>query len=279
MALVGLSFMMILGVTIAWFAKNEEVKGSGMDAGMKVLPTLVMGSTSGAITQNSILLSEEQIFDAKSYYLKPASHNDTLGYSNEGCKTGLVYITNPKSISDSTGYKLSGATLQYQPVPEYTLSTIGRRYYIDYEAYISSESKEMKVSAFNASLVYTPEDTDTYQNLEDTDPYVKAASVDFYLSTTEQKNYVGTLHLAGALEGSSYPSKLDLFGKYPAGTQKIVPYVEDGYIRVIMRFYFDGELEDYQNPGTAYVHSSGLKVNGFHVSVKFEGEEIPEAES
>ena len=47
-----------------------------------------------------------------------------------------------------------------------------------------------------------------------------------------------------------------------------VPLASDGSIKVIMRCYFDGALQD-PNTGYAYVNSNTVKTDGIDISVSF----------
>ena len=264
--LVAISFILLLGATIAWFAMNKRTDTTGMQIKMEVMPSLVLGASSGDITHETIWYKDgdTDFNDNRPYYLKPATHAD-MGYTG-GEGTGLKYNTNPSAVSSSTGYT-NGIALQFQPVPVYGPATAGRRYYVDYEAYISSESCAMNVSAFNARVGLL--DTDG------SDPdYFQAGSVDFYVDGTTQGAFVGTLNLAGKgkdADGNNIGDTLDLTGP------TTIPFVESGeYIKVLMRFYFDGDLEE--SSGQAYVYSDNLSVEDFHIGVLFEAVEAGTAE-
>lgn len=258
--LVAISFLMLLGATIAWFAMNKQVEGSNMEMNIQVTPNLVMGNTADSITSDNILLTEQVVFDNDAYLLKPARHSNS-GYNADGTGTGLIYNTNPSSVNAFSGYKeTNAAALEYQPVPVYGPSTIGRRFYIDYEAFISSKDKEMEVSAFNASVSC---------HSEANKDYFQAASVDFYLDGTTSGAFKGTLNIAGKQydDPSTVKTILDITGP------TTVPNVDSGeYLHVLMRFYFDGALED--EPGQAYVYSAGLSVADFHLTVEFDAVEV-----
>ena len=265
--LVAISLLLLLGATIAWFAMNKEVGSSGMVMRIDVTPTLVMGSTQDDLVsykRDSIVYngeSDSSITDELPYYLKPATHDNAVGYT-EGAGTGLKYNTNPTSVDYITGLQEAAAEdLQFQPVPVYGPDSAGRRYYIDYYAYISSDAKEMEVSAFNASLILL---SPTDHNPD----YFSSASVDFYVNGTTQGAFRGTLNLAGnEADGSPGDNILDLTG--PA----TIPYIDTGYsTKVLMRFYFDGALE--KTPGQAYVYSNNLTLENFHIGVHFDAVEI-----
>ena len=261
--LVAISFLLLLGATIAWFAMNKDVESSNIEIKLNVSPSLVMGSDPLDIHHDSIVYDGNTNFnDELPYYLKPATHDD-IGYEDDGSGTGLKYNTNPTAVNYITGLKEStGAALQFQAVPVYGPETAGRRYYIDYEAYISSDVKEMDVSAFNARLGL----------LSTAGPdYFNSASVDFYVNGTTEGAFRGTLNLAGKDSSGNTKDVLDLTGK------TTIPFVDSGhYIYVLMRFYFDGALE--KQPGQAYVYSNNLSVQDFHIGVLFDAVEIKDDE-
>jgi len=55
-----------------------------------------------------------------------------------------------------------------------------------------------------------------------------------------------------------------------------VPLNTEGHIKVIMRCYFDGALED--GAGTAYVNSNTVKTQGVVIGVEFFANESEESE-
>lgn len=274
LALIACSLIMIIGATIAWFAVNREVESSGLKTNFNVTPSMVMGTTTGAFTMENLTLTT--VLNQNMYYLKPSTHSAS-GYANGG--VGLIYITNPKNVDDDTGYVISGKTLSYQPVPVYGTENKGRRFYMDYDAYICSENVEMVVTALNVSLVYTPNassDPQTLSNLTSETQYIKASSIDFYLNGTAQSNYVGTLNFAGiditkneSAQKEGQKTTLDLLINE---SNKVIPCKDDKNsqaLHVVMRFYFDGALK---NPatGNAYVHTNGFEIGNFHISVKYD---------
>jgi hypothetical protein len=92
-------------------------------------------------------------------------------------------------------------------------------------------------------------------------PYFHAASIDFYVGAVSLDGYRGTTSVSGSLKKPA-----EAVGLLPSGGT--VPRAADGGIKVIMRCYFDGALQDPAT-GHAYINSRTVKTDGMAIGVSF----------
>lgn len=252
-------------ITSAWFVTTNKNYTSGMAVKTTITPNLVIASS---VSELQSLTESDSSFSVRfldeALGMKPSRHffqSDAINNTypiNAGSTeyvtstdTGLVYNTNPAKVTSDKGFESSGNILTFAAVPEYEIGN--KRYYVDYTVYIASTVESMSISALNASI-------DCSNKTKD---YLNAGSVDFYVGSVSESNYKGTLNVAGKNcdNSGSALTMVDLTGTYT------VPHNTEGYITVIMRFYFDGGLEKSSNQ--AYVYTDGLTTADFNMTVSF----------
>ena len=260
---VTLSFILLIAVfigfmfanpSLAWFAKNEKVSAKGLSANVKVSPNLIIAKSINEIEQKDYLTFDVNFKGTAQTNMIAVTHD------NDVPNTFLKYLVNHYAVDMITGNAKPGSTLEFENVP----TTNNEAYFIDYVIYIASAFEALEIESLKASLI-TPDATEVHP------PYFYAASVDFYLEEISLDAYMGTTSVAKSVNTPTEKS-VELF---PDGTT--VPLNTDGYITVIMRCYFDGDLQNPQT-GNAYINSHTVKSNGVVIGVEFVAKEKePEA--
>ena len=238
---------MFANPSLAWFAQNKQVTATGLSANVKVSPNLIIAKTDEAIKRGDLVFSLDYKGEARTNMI-------AVTHDNSVPTTFLKYLTNHYAVDIQTGNVKEGETLEFANVPE----TDNEAYFIDYVVYIASAFEELNVSSLNATVIM-PENVDTAH------PYFNAASVDFYVEEVSLTGYRGTTSVAENLTNDEYTG-VNLF---PSGGT--VPLNTEQSIKVIMRCYFDGALQD--ETGIAYVNSYTVKSDGVVIGVKFVAEE------
>ena len=267
-----LSVLVLAAATMAWFANNREVNSGGMQMQVETSPNLVIAQSAdgegGIATKTATDASFSTTFDTPAQLLTPSTHDWGTFYraadTSVTSTTGLKYNCNPSVIHPSTGEERDGKTIYYNKSENDDENE--KYYFVDYEVYIASVSKPLPINGLTATLNSADADTSTYD-------YHNAASVDFYLGSVSSSNYKGTLNLAGldysVNDGSEPCTEVEIIsGSY---TVPLNTADSDNYIKVIMRFYFDGALQE--SDGQAFVYSDGLTTANFSMKVTFTAEE------
>ena len=239
MLIVFIAAFMFSNPSLAWFAKNENVSANGLSASVKVSPNLIIATNAEDIAQGKLSFGVD-------FKGRQGSNMIAVTHDENVPSTFLKYLTNHYAVDHVTGNAVNGATLEFADVPEEN----NEAYFIDYTVYIASAFEELEITALSASI------TIPYA-VDDDHPYFNAASVDFYVNEVSLDGYRGTTSVADSIEKS-----VNLF---PDGGT--VPFNEDGHIKVIMRCYFDGALQDEN--GNAYVNSFYVKQEGVVIGVEF----------
>ena len=236
---------LVANQSLAWFSENKEVEAEGLSVNAKVSPNLIIGKTVAEITQPDVLFSVDFEGTARTDMIA-VTHDASAGNTN------LKYLYNHYAVGHTTGLANSGATLDFEPVPE----TDNESYFIDYVVYIASAFEELEASSLKATIVI-PEAVDSLH------PYFMAASVDFYVGEVTDENYRGTTAVADSVNNTERKSvELLLDGG------ETIPLNTDGYLTVTMRCYFDGALTT-PDGSKAYVNSYEVKTDGVVIGVEF----------
>ena len=236
--------------SLAWFADNDKVSASGLSVNAKVSPNLIIAASAEELASDEIEFSIN-FTDMARKDMIAVTHDETVA------DTYLKYVDNPHAVNSMTGNAKDGMTLSFKPV----LADESEKYFVDYTVYIASAFAPLSVSSLRASIIKPV-------SMDENPPYFNAASIDFYVGEISAEGYRGTTSVADSI-GSANGSVTLLAG----GT---VPLNTEGYIKVIMRCYFDGALED--GAGTAYVNSNTVKTQGVVIGVDFVATESAKAE-
>ena len=228
-------------LSMAWFAKNENVTANGFSATAKVSPNLIIAKSAEEITAGNLLFGVE--------FSNPATTNMiAVTHDETASETFLKYLTNHYAIDFNSGTKKEGYKLEFAPVP----TDNNQEYFIDYTVYLASVFGQLPVKSLNAMITIP-------SSVDNEFPYFNAASIDFYVGEVSVANYRGTASVGNRNES------VDLF---KGQEDKVVPLNSNGYIKVIMRCYFDGALQD--SNGLAYTNSKMVDSTPVSIGVAFE---------
>lgn len=268
--------------TYAWFAANRQVTATGMKVSATTSSSLVISNVSNVGTETT------HGFTSDATTIAPASHAWSRFTTVSGTNTtNLVYNDNPTKVSAKTGYKGGTDVLTFA----YATNAEGATpYYVDYDVYIASAgstipNQDITVDITNAIST----ELKTYN----------ATSVDFYAAlvsdpdasiTTKEndgtfKNYKGTLNIANldasTNDGSTQSAnsgKVTLLNNITVPQNGKTGTVTDGYIKVTMRVYIDGDLMqaaatgsgESAVPAQAFVYSNVVDTTALSVAVQFD---------
>lgn len=238
---------LVLNQSLAWFSENKEVTADGLSLNAKVSPNLIIASSKEDI-QNDKKFDFSIDFEIEENRTKmiAVTHTDEEGSEGEENATFLKYVTNHYAIDHHTGLPVNAYDpgFAFVPLPE---EGAENPYYIDYEVYIASAYEPLNVSSLKVSITIPEEVTEKYL-------YFNAASIDFYVGEVSAEGYRGTASVAGntAVDIFLPDEEGNVGGTVPLNT------TENGYIKVIMRCYFDGALTySAADGGThAYINSN-----------------------
>lgn len=246
--IIAISGMFAINGTLGWYAHNDEVSAGGLAVSSKVSPNLIIAKTEEAIKSQSNLQFNVDF--------NGTSRNDMIAVTRDENVAGtfLKYIENPYAVSSTTGLVKDGYELRFLPVT----ADNTERYFIDHIVYIASAFAPLDVESLTATITIPVQDVDLLP------PYYNAASIDFYVGEVSLDNYCGTASVANREES------------VPLLENGTVPLNTKDSIKVIMRCYFDGALED--GKGTAYVNSYSVDTDGVVIGVEFNATETVKAE-
>ena len=242
--IIAISGMFAINGSLGWYAHNDEVSADGMSVDAKTTPNLVIGTTQDELLKDTLQFSVS--------FSSIEASKMTAVTRDESCpNTYLKYLTSHYAVDESTGNAKEDMSLEFAPVPAESEEV----YFVDYTVYIASRFDSLAVSSLTASIT-SPTTVDSDH------PYFNAASVDFYVGEVSLDNYRGTTSVSDSLNGTARAS-VELFRD-----GVVVPNTTDGCIKVIMRCYFDGAL---QNTDTkhAYINSETVKTDGMTIGVTF----------
>ena len=229
--------------TMAWFANNDAVDSDGMQVSVKSFSNLIIAKNEEDILAGKLQFDVSFGESSRSDMI-PVTHDDAAG------QTYLKYLTNHYVIDRVTGVAKNEQALEFEPVP----TEDNGQYFVDCTVLLASVSAPIEVSSLMANISAVD---DRYLNF----PHMHALSVDFYVEEVSVDGYRGTVSLAEGVSGSY--EGVNLFGD--GGGE--VPLNTDGYITVIMRFYFDGALLD--DNGNAYINTDTVKQDDVVIAVTF----------
>lgn len=244
--IIAISGMFAINGSLGWYAHNDEVSAGGMSVDAKTTPNLVIGKSPDELMADNLQFSVSYKTDDL-INMTSVTHDDQCT-----TKTYLKYLVNHYAVDESTGNAKNGMSLEFQPVP----ITSDEVYFVDYTVYIASRFDSLAVSSLTASIT-SPITVDSDH------PYFNAASIDFYVGAVSLENYRGTTSVSDSLNATARAS-IELF---PDGVT--VPDASSNQsIKVIMRCYFDGGLQD-TNTNRAYINSNTVKADGINIGVTF----------
>jgi hypothetical protein len=229
--------------SLAWFSENDTVEGEGISVNAKATPNLIIAKSAEELKNGEVNFSID---------FRGAAREDMIAVTHDPYSEGtfLKYVTNHYAVDTVTGNVKEGMDLGFESVP----TSDNEQYFVDYEVYIASAYDLLKVSSLSATIV-VPRTVDN--------PCFNAVSIDFYVGEVSLEGYRGTTAVVDNIKGTERAA-VELM---PGGAT--IPLNTGGeYIKVIMRCYFDGALQD---PGTnhAYVNSFAVEPGSTVVGVSF----------
>ena len=229
--------------SLAWFSENESATAGGLSLKAKISPNLIIADSVDELVDGTLDFSVDFNGMGRSDMVA-VTRDETI----EG--TRLKYLTNHHAVDTMTGKKKDGMELEFAAVPV----TDNEQYFIDYVVYIASAFDPLEVSSLSARVVM-PEADDLH-------PYFNAVSVAFYIGEVNDEGYRGTTSVSDSKHNPEN-AKIELL---PGGDT--IPLNTSDHIKVTMRCYFDGALED-PDTGIAYVNSYTVKSDRAVVGVEF----------
>ena len=240
--------------SLAWFSNNKNVTASGLSMQTKVSPNLIIGKSEAQLELPNVLFAVDFEGTARSNMIA-VTRDETV----EG--TYLKYLADHYAVDHVTGNAKEGMELAFKPVP----ISENEQYFIDYTVYIASAFDPLAVSSL-AATISIPEEVNELH------PYFNAVSIDFYVGEVGDEGYRGTTAVAYCVNDIEDKATVELL---PGGGT--VPLNTTGNIKVIMRCYFDGALQD-PNTNHAYINSYTVRADNVVIGVDFTAVETPAAE-
>jgi hypothetical protein len=235
--------------TLAWFAKNENVNANGFSVSAKNSPNIVIAKTAEEILQGDIAFSVD-------FKGMTRSHMVPVTREENAPETFLKYLVNHHAVDFNTGNaKDDSVPLEFENVP----TTDNEIYFVDRVVYIASTTQALPITSLKASIVKPFEVGIDHS-------YFNAASIDFYVEEVSQAGYRGTTSVSKTIKNQQ-DRYINLF---PSGGE--IPFNAEGCIKIIMRCYFDGALQDEQN-NRAYINSYLVRADAISLGVEFVAEE------
>ena len=216
--------------SLAWFSKNKSVDTNGLSVRTTVSPNLIIAKSEDAIAQPGATDRVD---------FKGTARTDMIAVTRDETVEGsyLKYLDDHFAVDHMTGNAKDGMTLAFADVP-----TDGDgQYFVDYTVYIASAYAPLPVTSLTATISI-PEEVDEYH------PSFNAVSIDLYVGEVSPEGYIDTMTVYDCVNGTD-KAILELM---PGGGT--IPLNTEGHIKVIMRCYFDGALQDPET-GYAYVNS------------------------
>ena len=251
---VAIGGFLIADGSLAWFSENTKNKVEGFSVTVEAVPSLIIAKTVEEIGVKNQTQLRVQFDDISATDMVAVTHDDAIA------DTYLKYLENHYAVDNHTGNVKPGFTLEFSPVPTDGEGT----YFVDYVVYIASAYTSFEVESLSAVIVPPAE-------FDGKPPHFYAASIDFYIGEVSLEGYCGTTSVAKAT-GEDDDGYVELL------TDGVIPLNTEGYIKVIMRCYFDGALQNEQT-GDAYVNSFTVTSDGVNIGVKFLVEEAKNEEN
>ena len=230
--------------SLAWFSQNDKVTAEGMSVTAKTSPNLVIGKTAQQVASGDLCFSVDFAGTEQTNMIAVTRDASVPG-------TYLKYLTNHYAVDNMTGNVKDGMALEFAPVP----TTDNARYFVEHTVYIASAFYELAVSSLSATITLAEE-------IDDDHLYFGALSIDFYVETVDADGYCGTISVADCLDPAD-PAAVELM---PGGGT--IPLNTEGQIKIIMRCYFDGALQN-TDTNTAYVNSYAVRTDDIAIGVAF----------
>lgn len=262
--------------TVAWFAANNIVTVNGMNVQSTLPSSLAINDTYNPIGQEtSITLTSPEVD------LNPVSHwgKDVDGVPGEDHQGGLYRVTNGQDVNPDTGleFKIGDMRNGVALTAEDTINPLEfeiapeAQHYVDFTVYIGSVGSAITLGAagyLRAQVTFSGNQM-TATNL--------ATTVDFYSSTGAAVNspvYKGCVNAAGVSAEANHGGYVEHSGE-PINTVDVlsggavipVSTSPTDAVKVLMRVYYDGALQD--SATSTYVATNSVVSEQVNINVVF----------
>ena len=231
--------------TVAWFFVNKTVGEGGLEMSEDGYANLIIGGTAAEV-KTLAFTADSDPFTSAFNLTSPVNLIPCTRLEGQ-----LYSVRNISAVDGETGIASVGKTLQLVPVAAAATPT---DYYRDFEAYVSSVNLPFTDVKMRVSLTDSVFKDPDGNAITGEDAYSgNAATVDVYLDSVAAENYKGTLNVAGRNFENYDEAKTSLTFNIPSNR---IPCQteENGYVRFILRFYYDGALKENEASGRTFVN-------------------------
>ena len=256
--------------TVAWFAANNIVTVNGMNVQSTLPSSLAINDTYNPIGQEtSITLTSPEVD------LNPVSH----WHGSEDANGGMYRVTNGQDVNPDTGleFKIGDMRNGVALTAEDTINPLefeiapAAQHYVDFTVYIGSVGNAITLGAagyLRAQVTFSGNQM-TATNL--------ATTVDFYSSTgpaVTSPAYKGCVNAAGVSAEANHGAYVEHSGD-PINTVDVlsggdvipVSTSTTDAVKVLMRVYYDGALQD--SATSTYVATNSVVTEQVNIDVVF----------
>lgn len=265
-AMLMVAAIMLSTASFAWFTMGTYATATGMSVQAEAASSLLIINASRAGNDVALAFKEASnaaTFEAAQINLKPAtSLENAAGTVAPETTNGLVTLADATKVNTASGVATDEAT--------FVAAAAGVNY-VDYVAYIASAGVAIPNQTLSATVSLL--DTGLGANINN------AITIDFWVATTAEGEYDDTeesvnLYTVNSQTATPKEVKVDLATELeiPAAFTDEESGTEAGYIKVIMRVYFDGALEDPNyTPGVGtFVRNDQISLEGMGFNVRFD---------
>ena len=265
-AMLMVAAIMLSTASFAWFTMGTYATATGMAVKAEAASSLLIinADTAGddvALTFKGA--SNAATFGAYQINLKPATSLDNSTVTVKPQTTnGLVTLADATKVNTASGVATGEAT--------YVAAAAGVNY-VDYVAYIASAGVAIENQTLSATVSLL--DTGLGANINN------AITIDFWVADTAAGEYADTnmsvnLYTVNSQTTTPKEYKVDLKSELtiPAAFTDEESATEAGYIKVIMRVYFDGALVDpnYTTDVGTFVRNDQISLENMGFNVRFD---------
>lgn len=278
-AMLLVSAVMLSTASFAWFTMGTQATATGMTVKAEAASALLIvnEAKTGETLAKFAAATNNETFGAASTPKIPATHYiaegqgaHTLAEGQTAPDTLLVTVSDTNKVTHATG-AYSGT---YNAVAEATDNPYETAYYIDYVAYLAAAGAAVEGKTLTATVTVPDGVLESIHNAVTIDFWVDASTKD----TDDNGDavdigYIGSVNLkdAKATGGKNITlGQMDIPVAITEGTdaQGQATNVVNDYVKVIMRVYYDGALEE--TSGTTYVRNDQIPQDTVGFAVRFD---------
>lgn len=247
--------ILLIFASIAWFASNKKSSASGLSITAKASANLVIADDSTDIQRKTWDAINVNFGEANKKYALCTHDSDYSIY-----KYGLKYVKNTHKVDYDTGNMKLDNTENWGVAQN---SSDKPPYFIQKTVYIAANGEKIPSATLVVELTTAETKSGEGDSKEDIESGpLMSASVDFYVVADGTPSYVGTTNVKNKNKDENNSVTL-------LNSGSLIPKNTDGYIEVLMRFYFDGALQNDDEPSNAYVSSATVDASVASLGVTF----------